>query len=276
MDRLTNALRIAVQRVWQGAATWDDVKAIMAKIDHLQVDARVGVNILGRMSPWQKSAQYNKEDAYAFNMAIAEVGTVGGEPQPGSAYRFPQLEKALKWLHNRGIATLDEFKRLSAIEQQQVFSAPGINSPQALEDLKKAVGESLKIGESFANFRKRIDRVVNLKKHEEELVYRTETKRAYVDGLDGTIRGGKVATKFPYVEYTATHDTRTRPTHRELDGKVAKIGSTLYDVMIAALKEPRCRCNIIPITEARADQLGINTVGDLDQMFRDKFKPITL
>ena len=88
-----------------------------------------------------------------------------------------------------------------------------------------------------------------------ETVLRTNTNRAATEGLAETLREPKVQAFVPLVEYSATGDNRTRPTHQAMDGYVGTI--EMFDRQ--GLGPPggfACRCSLLPVPAARAYAKG--------------------
>jgi len=74
-----------------------------------------------------------------------------------------------------------------------------------------------------------------------ETVLRTNTNRAATEGLAETLREPKVQAFVPLVEYSATGDNRTRPTHQGLDGYIGTM--EMFDRQGIA---PPCGFNCFP------------------------------
>jgi SPP1 gp7 family putative phage head morphogenesis protein len=88
-----------------------------------------------------------------------------------------------------------------------------------------------------------------------ETVLRTNTNRAATEGLAETMREPKVQAFVPLVEYSATGDNRTRPTHQGLDGYIGTM--EMFDRQgIAPPCGFNCRCALIPVPAARALERG--------------------
>jgi SPP1 gp7 family putative phage head morphogenesis protein len=88
-----------------------------------------------------------------------------------------------------------------------------------------------------------------------ETVLRTNTNRAATEGLAETLREPKVQAFVPLVEYSATGDNRTRPTHQGLDGYIGTM--EMFDRQgIAPPCGFNCRCALIPVPAARALERG--------------------
>lgn len=86
-------------------------------------------------------------------------------------------------------------------------------------------------------------------------VLRTNTNRAATEGAAEVLRDEKVQAFVPLVEYSATKDRRTRPTHLAMDGYVG----TMQDFDRMGIAPPcgfSCRCALIPVSAAEAIDRG--------------------
>lgn len=263
LDRLTRQLERLLVRAWKGDdAAWDDVINVLRDVDYNQADARVASQIVGMLSPWIPEAQDNPQGRRQVDLAIRGLDDVlvprGGRPTTDTddRYRYPGMEDAVKFITDRRIVTASELSGLTAEEKSATFSAPGINSPGTLSRLKALVADSLNQRDSLSDFRKKAREVVELEKHQEETLYRTETKRAYLDGLDRTLERPKVREKFPYVRLSATRDNRVRDHHWDMDGFIVEVGTNAHEIFKKILREYNCRCTPIALTEEQAVRMG--------------------
>jgi hypothetical protein len=63
----------------------------------------------------------------------------------------------------------------------------------------------------------------------------------------------QIKTNFPFWEYSAILDQRTRPSHRALDGKIFLATDSQFWPPLGF----RCRCTVILITKAQASRRGL-------------------
>ena len=88
-----------------------------------------------------------------------------------------------------------------------------------------------------------------------QTVLRTNTNRAATEGAAEVLRDETVQAFVPLVEYSATKDRRTRPTHLAMDGYVG----TMQDFDRMGIAPPTgyaCRCGLIPVSAAEAIDRG--------------------
>lgn len=262
-----NQLEGALVRAFQGEdAAWDDVNKILRDVDYTRADAQVASQIVGMVSPWIPEVQNNPQGVRQVDLAIRGLddilGQQGARPTVDGlddTVRYPGLEDAVRFITDRKIMTADGLAGLTTAEQFATFAAPGINSPSTLNRLKSVVADSVKAGDDLPTFRKKAQEVVTLEKHQEETLYRTESKRAYSDGLDRTMERPAVKKRFPFVRLTATNDDRVRDHHWDLDGIVVEVDSPGHKILKQVIREYNCRCTLTPLTERQAEAMGGHT-----------------
>lgn len=91
--------------------------------------------------------------------------------------------------------------------------------------------------------------------HRLETIYKTNVAAAYEAGRQKVIFNGRENDPFPFVKYSAIMDSRTRPTHRAMDGTVMKKSDPAWDA-ISPPNGYRCRCTIVELTQGQVDRYG--------------------
>jgi SPP1 gp7 family putative phage head morphogenesis protein len=96
-------------------------------------------------------------------------------------------------------------------------------------------------------------------------IFRTNIQTAYSVGRYKQMMA--VSEGRPYWQYSAVNDSRTRPTHRALHGKVYRADSKFWDTFYPP-NGFRCRCSVKTLSERQVKQRGLdigegNGLGDL-------------
>lgn len=170
----------------------------------------------------------------------------------GEAFRFPWAEDAVRFLEELQVASRGQLRAMAAADRQAVFEAAGIDDPVLLAELKDALRESLRRGESLREFRERLGEAVALDRAQTETLYRTNTKRAHIAGQEAAMQSPGVAEEFPFVLHAATRDLRVRPEHWALDGFVVRRGTPEHRIVLAAQRDWNC---ILPGNRIKGDLL---------------------
>lgn len=252
-------------------------EAILNQLRELQADTLTAGRLLGMCSPWRPDLSSPPKGSRSIQRPmVSPIRMANGQPilmsleginsdfaGGASIVRYPFLGDALAWLKEKKLATADQVKSMAALDKTSVFTVAGVNSIPKLQELRNEVARSLETGESFYNFRKRLGDKLSGTRAQQETVYRTNTKQAYVAGMEKTLDDPDVSEAFSYVLYAATTDNRTRSAHWQLDGFICSRKDPAYAVLKAAVSDWNCRCALITLNKRQAESRGIKTYNDL-------------
>ena len=167
------------------------------------------------------------------------------------------IENGLSWLKNQSILNPSQVAGFPELASRAAREMSSVAGGPILSQLNEQVRESMARGEGAVEWRKRLEEIANLQAHLAETIQRTATHRAYHEGLDEITRTPGLEDAFPFWEYHATGDNRTRPEHQAMDGKVFHRESPMATQAKALLAEWNCRCTMIPISREDAEAAGI-------------------
>jgi len=137
----------------------------------------------------------------------------------------------------------------------QSFTTAAVQDQRIRTRIQAALAGNLKRGEGAAPFKKVIDSefdkagLTRLNPSQIQNIYQTNTSLAYGSGQMGKLV--EVSGDFPYWKYSATMDSKTRPEHAALHGKIFRTGDFTFWPPIGF----RCRCTAIPLTARQAGKL---------------------
>lgn len=136
------------------------------------------------------------------------------------------------------------------------FTVSNLETLRQVEMVKQSLHNAIEKGQSFSSWRDNLDTSVleSLSSARLETVYRTNVHTVYNQSTRFNASTSKVT---PYLMYSAVGDERTRPEHMKLDGTIKRADSIFWDKFTPPLGF-KCRCSIIPITEAKAKSMGIS------------------
>lgn len=278
--RLMAALQAALEAMHAGEPGADDqVRSLVAEIKQLEADTRIAARLIGLVSPWQPQLQPKSADGEGQEPLRLSIEALepDGRPEPRTdRFRYPWTTNAVDWLLDKQVVTIDELRAMARQDRASVFSASGVDDLRLLNDLKLEVAVSLESGESLDTFKDRIAGRIGTAEAEVNTIYRTNTKQAYQAGMEHTLEKPGVSELFPYVQYVATSDTRTRPHHDVLDGLVVRRGTREHRLLQAALADYNCRCTVIPMTEEDAAFHTIATWDTIPQIAKDHYSVLPL
>lgn len=284
LQTLYESLVDALEGIRNYSLGWEAVYPILASVRHLEADARIAGVILGMLSPWipvvgdvppgapQDIAAPRSDRIDLAVKALADI--LPEYPlSDGDRYRWPQIEDAIRWIHESGISSREELARVQVALHSQVFFDGAVEDAKAIERLRQAVAESYEKGESFATFRKRIEGTVDLTRNKLETVFRTNTKRAFLAGQDRALQTPRVARRFRWLYYAATKDNRVRPWHWFFDGWVVENNTPEADLVRQVQGEFSCRCALIPVDESMMREYGgVKTMADVPPAILDQIR----
>lgn len=134
----------------------------------------------------------------------------------------------------------------------QAFTTAVVQDTRIRRRMKAAIAGNLRRGEGEKDFRKVIDSefdragLTRLSDHQVNNIYETNVSLAF--GAGQMQKMLEVTDDFPYWKYSATLDSKTRPTHAALHGKIFRTGDFTFFPPIGF----RCRCTAIPLTAKQA------------------------
>ncbi|AVG15377.1 phage head morphogenesis protein [Chromobacterium vaccinii] len=186
-------------------------------------------------------------------------------------------EKAIQYLKNKGYAITWDWEELWQDAQAQAFTVAKVTRLDILQDIRDAVEKALAEGKTVAWFKKELTPVLKAKgwwgKREVldeetgevrevqlgsprrlETIYRTNLQTAYMAGRWQT-QMENVADR-PYWMYVAIRDSKTRPSHRALHGKVFRYDDPFWQFYYTP-NGWGCRCRTVALSADDLEARGI-------------------
>ncbi|MFQ5585467.1 MAG: phage minor head protein [Thermodesulfobacteriota bacterium] len=153
-----------------------------------------------------------------------------------------------------------EFAKLSAEAQVRAFAVSGIARGGELDTVFTAMNRAISKGVSFSEFQRDAAAVferrgwVGKRAWRIDNLFRTNIQTAYHVGRFEQIRAVKKTR--PYLQYDAVNDSRTRPTHAALDGKVFPADHPFWNRWYPP-NGFRCRCGVTTLSEDDVREEGL-------------------
>ncbi|WP_043617950.1 phage minor head protein [Chromobacterium violaceum] len=186
-------------------------------------------------------------------------------------------EQAIRYLKAKGFAITWDWEELWQDAQAQAFTVAKVTRLDILQDIRDAVEKALAEGKTVAWFKKELTPVLKAKgwwgKQEVldedtgevrevqlgsprrlETIYRTNLQTAYMAGR-WQIQMENVADR-PYWMYVAIRDSKTRPSHRALHGRVFRYDDPFWQ----SYYTPNgwgCRCRIVALSADDLEARGV-------------------
>jgi SPP1 gp7 family putative phage head morphogenesis protein len=184
--------------------------------------------------------------------------------------RFPAIEAATHDLLSRQVMTRRKFDRLTADAKRAAFTIAHVSTLDALEKARNATADAVSQGWTLREYAEAIDDAVGksaLSPSHIETVYRTNVMAAQTTGLMDVLNHPLVSDEFPYLLYSASHDSRTRKNHLAME-TLGIQGTAVYrrdDPIWELFLVPwdyNCRCAVVPLSLEDAAARGIQEAID--------------
>lgn len=184
--------------------------------------------------------------------------------------------EAVAYFESKGYALGFKWQDVWAEAQARAFTVAGVLRQDILQDVRSALGEAIKGGETLAQFQGRIQPVLEAKGWwGKGLVFDQETgeisgkalnprrlKTIFQTNMQSAYQAGRFKQQLanaglrPYWEYVAVLDNRTRPHHASQHGRVFR-----YDDPYWATFYPpngwNCRCRVRTRSARDVERLGL-------------------
>lgn len=200
---------------------------------------------------------------------IIRVGAGDREP----FLRFPVIEEARKTLLEREIVPREQFDALSDDFRRRAFTVAGESSLGALESIRDELAIAVDKGLTKRQFARNLETRLKTSKIGNahlETIYRTNVQTAYNDGYASLANNPVVAAVFPFQEYLAIEDDRTRETHEAMT-RLGIEGTNIYwrDDPVWEIWSPpngfNCRCGVNLLTLRQAARRGLRVAREWQQ-----------
>lgn len=205
-------------------------------------------------------------------------------------------EAAIAFFERKGFKISWDWQDVWRHAHSQAFTVSKLTRLDVLTDIHRALSDDLKNGGSFKAFQDQLQPLLEAKgwwgKVEQvnrytgeirtvtygtpwrlETIYETNMQSAYMAGRYAQMMQ---ATRYaPWWEYSAVMDSRTRPMHAALNGRVFRYDDPFWDSWYPP-NGFRCRCRVIPRTDIerdRGDFAPSSGAGRMETMTRTVKKP---
>lgn len=210
---------------------------------------------------------------------ITEFSELSLEPLPP--------EEALNFWKDKILLTPFEFYELVEEKRIHAFTVAKLYTVDELNAVHKALQKALSEGITLKEFKNQVSDIITRPWHT-EVVFRTNIQTAYQVGRYRQMM--RVSKRFPLWMYDAVNDSRTRPTHAMMDGKIYPANHPFWEKWFPP-NGFNCRCSVIPLREKDVPPERISTdippqepdpgfgtnpgkdyFGSLENIFKDKIK----
>lgn len=176
------------------------------------------------------------------------------------------FEEAIAFFKSKIVMTPDQYAQLAAAARARAFSVSGVTRLSVLEDLYAALGRGIAEGVSWGDFKRSVKETMarrgweGLNPFRLETVFRQNVQSAYQAGHYRQMT--EASADRPYWQYVAVMDSRTRPAHAAMNGKVFRSDDPFWSRNFPP-NGFNCRCTVRSLSdrEIRRDGLTVEDGG---------------
>lgn len=192
-------------------------------------------------------------------------------------------DRAADYLLEKDLQLTGPYWELDGPAHSRVFTVANLAKLDVLADIKAVVQEAIDTGETERWFRQQLEGTLRKKgwwgplvqvdpvtleariiqagsRRRLQTIYRTNLQSAYMAGRHA--QALEQADRAPWAQYLAVRDSRTRPAHAALHGKVFRIDSPEWSV-ISPPNGYNCRCRARYMSDRELAQRGLTPETDV-------------
>ena len=173
---------------------------------------------------------------------------------------LPMKEAAQFW-KNKVHLSPGQFAKLSDEAKVMAFGVSGIAKGDQLTTVYNAIQKAIEQGTSFSKFKNECREIferrgwTGKRDWRVQNIFRTNIQTAYNSGQYK--RQKEMEETFPYLQYSAINDRRTRPTHKAMDGMVFPVDHQFWNTWYPP-NGYRCRCTTLSLSDAQVNRMGLS------------------
>ncbi|AUN95883.1 phage head morphogenesis protein [Pseudazoarcus pumilus] len=184
--------------------------------------------------------------------------------------------EAVAWLESKGLRVTWNWAEMLDEAHARAFTVAKATRIDVLSDIRRAVIDATREGKTLRQFRDELEPVLQEKgwwgkqvvvdssggaemvqlgsPRRLKTIYQTNVQSVY---MAGRAQAQQAADAFPYLQYVAVMDSRTRPTHAALDGQVFAKDDPIWDTHTPP-NGFNCRCRTRPLTASQVEREGLD------------------
>ncbi len=181
------------------------------------------------------------------------------------------FDQAVEFFKDKVVLSPDQYEKLWGEQKNLAFSVARIAALDILHDIYNEVLRAIKDGLTAQEWGKQVNEILaargwkGLTPFRLDNIFRTNVQTAYMVGHYRRMTDPEVIERRPYWMYDAINDSRTRPTHRALDGKVFPADHPFWDTWYPP-NGYRCRCGVISLTGDQVRRRGLKVETEAPKM----------
>lgn len=172
------------------------------------------------------------------------------------------FEEAKKYFKDKLVLTKEEYESLEEEYKSRAFTIGNYTSTQVLNKFYTEVLKAIEDGTTMTVFRDNMNEFLEKKgmkgisNFQVDNIFRTNIQTAYNAGHYASMNSPTVKQMRPYWMYTAVNDSKTRPSHRAMDGLVFRSDDPIWDTWYPP-NGFRCRCSVVTLSKRQLESMGL-------------------
>jgi SPP1 gp7 family putative phage head morphogenesis protein len=181
------------------------------------------------------------------------------DPPPGVTWTPLPPEAAIRAARRRVAMSRDDWQQLDTEERWAAFTVSRLTKLDLIRGVQETIALALESGQSTAELERTIQAQLGedaLPAFTLETIVRNAIQTAHNTGRWQEQTRPEALRMRPYWRYDAIDDSRTRPAHRALDGKVLRADDPFWNEWYPP-NGHRCRCRITSLSERDVQRKGV-------------------
>ena len=172
------------------------------------------------------------------------------------------MKEAVEFWRNKVQLSPREFSKLSDEAKVMAFGVSGIAKGSELETVYQALTKAVEKGTTLAEFKRDCADIfekrgwVGKRAWRVDNIFRTNIQTAYNVGHYKRMTEPGVKALRPYWQYDAVNDSKTRPSHLAMDGRVFMADDPIWDTWFPP-NGFKCRCTVKTLSKRQMEQRGL-------------------
>ena len=172
-------------------------------------------------------------------------------------------EEAIKFFEQKGLVLSERWDEIWQEMHAKAFTVAGVMRLDVLADIYEQIQKAIAKGTTLANFKKDFKEIMKRRGWYDpkfkrpwrlETIFRTNVQTAYQAGRYKQQK--EMADIRPYWMYDAVNDSRTRPSHAAMDGKVFRADDPIWETWYPP-NGFNCRCRVVSLSKRQVQSRGL-------------------
>lgn len=172
------------------------------------------------------------------------------------AFDMPMKEAQAFW-KSKVPMSREDWDELVEAQRARSFMVSGLTRTDQISAVQQAISDAIDNGTTFEDFKAAIPDIIaqqNWSGIRLEIIFRTNVQSAYMAGRYAQMQ--QVRRSRPFWQYNAINDSRTRPAHRAMDGKIFPADHEFWDTWMPP-NGFRCRCGVVTLSAREIARDGL-------------------